>query len=45
MTLNDFILKDESYHKNNSGHPNELGSKLWAEKLTKIINETFGKSE
>lgn len=45
MTLNDFILQDELYHKNNSAHPNELGSKLWAEKLTKIINETFGKSE
>lgn len=45
MTLNDFIKKDINYHIQNDSHPNELGSKLWAEKLTKIINETFGKSE
>jgi hypothetical protein len=45
MTLNDFISKDESYNIKNDGHPNELGSKLWAEKLTKIIDKTFGKSE
>lgn len=44
-TLNEFINKDESYHIGNSAHPNVLGSKLWAEKLTKIIDETFGKSE
>jgi hypothetical protein len=45
MTLNDFIKSDESYNIKNDGHPNELGSKIWAEKLTKIIDETFGKSE
>lgn len=45
MTLNDFIKNDESYHIQNDGHPNELGSKLWAEKLTKIIDKRFGKSE
>lgn len=45
MTLNDFIKSDESYNIKNDGHPNELGSKLWAEKLTKIIDKTFGKSE
>ncbi len=45
MTLNDFIKSDNLYNIKNDGHPNELGSKLWAEKLTKIINETFGKSE
>jgi hypothetical protein len=44
-TLNEFINKDELYHIGNSAHPNILGSKLWAEKLTKIIDETFGKSE
>ena len=45
MTLNDFINSDELYKIKNDGHPNELGSKLWAEKLTKIIDEIFGKSE
>jgi hypothetical protein len=45
MTLNNFIKSDESYNIENDGHPNALGSQLWAEKLTKIINETFGKSE
>jgi hypothetical protein len=45
MTLNDFIREDASYNIKNDGHPNELGSKLWAEKLTKIIDKTFGKSE
>lgn len=45
MTLHDFIRKDETYYVGNEGHPNILGSKLWAEKLTKIIDKTFGKSE
>lgn len=45
MTLNDFIKSNELYHIQNDGHPNELGSKLWSEKLTKIIDKTFGKSE
>jgi len=45
ITLHEFIHKSSEYHINNDGHPNELGSKLWAEKLTKIINDTFGKSE
>lgn len=45
LTLNEFIRKNEEYYIGNDGHPNILGSKLWAEKLTKIIDETFGKSE
>lgn len=44
-TLNDFIRKNEAYHIGNNDHPNVLGSQLWAEKLTKIIDELFGKSE
>lgn len=43
MTLNDFIRKDESYNIKNDGHPNELGSKLWAEHLQPILESLFGK--
>lgn len=31
------------YLKDNVGHPNELGSKLWAEHLQPIIEDLFGK--
>lgn len=44
MTLNDFIRKNESYHINNDGHPNTLGSELWANHLQIIIEDLFGKS-
>ena len=43
MTLNDFIKQDNSYNIENDGHPNELGSKLWAEHLQPIIENLFGK--
>ena len=43
-TLWKFIHKRQNdlYHKGNSGHPNELGSKKWAERLTRIIGEKYG---
>ena len=31
--------KNDDYHKGNGGHPNELGSKMWAKHLVKIIGE------
>jgi hypothetical protein len=43
-TLNEFINSNNEYHKGNDNHPNELGSKLWAEQhLQPIIEELFGK--
>jgi len=29
--------EDDSYHKGNDGHPNELGSKMWAKHLKGVI--------
>ena len=42
-TLHNFIhsRRDESYHENNDGHPNELGSKMWAIELEKIIRKQY----
>ena len=35
--------KDDSdeYNKGNSGHPNELGAKMWAKHLTEVLKEKF----
>jgi len=42
-TLWKFIHKrdNEDYHKENEGHPNELGSDKWAEELIKIIGDKY----
>ena len=31
----------EEYNKGNSGHPNELGAKMWAKHLTEVLKEKF----
>lgn len=45
FTLNEFINLNKEYHIGNDNHPNELGSKLWAEHIQPIIEELFGKSK
>tara|TARA_A100001201_G_C4093933_1_gene203035 strand:- start:952 stop:1809 length:858 start_codon:yes stop_codon:yes gene_type:complete len=43
-TLWKFVHKRETddYIKGNGGHPNELGSKMWAKYLVEIIEEKYG---
>ncbi len=46
-TLHSFITTDRDdglnseYHEGNQGHPNELGAKMWAKHLVKVLQEKF----
>lgn len=34
-------VDSDEYNKGNSGHPNELGAKMWAKHLTEVLEEKF----
>jgi hypothetical protein len=34
-------VDSDEYNKGNSGHPNELGAKMWAKHLTEVLKEKF----